>query len=232
MYEDQARSSARARRASTRSPTGRAATTARSSRKRVVERVQCSSEPVAQIELTAPKSGRAPRTVDGVSLGRAGRVRVRRQLGHQHRQRLLRRSPVHAEHLAPTAAAPRPTAEPRQSRGADRDRREDPAAQGCGAWPVCAAALGLHQLTRSGLATGRRSARTGHVSPNAHRRPPVRAARPGGGASAGRPARRPPDQAARPELRHRRQHGAPDRRAPPSVGRTTSSSRSGRGSAR
>ncbi len=67
-------------------------------------------------------------------LGRRRAVRERRQLGHQHRQRVLRWPAVLAEHLdrqrGTGSRTPRPG-------GADPRRREHPCVAGSGAWPTC-----------------------------------------------------------------------------------------------
>ena len=60
-------------------------------------------------------------------LDRRRPVRVRRQLGHQHRQRLLRRPAVQPVAPGPrTAAPPRPARRPGDPGRADPDRREGP----------------------------------------------------------------------------------------------------------
>ena len=74
------------------------------SRKRTDSKV--SRQPVDQVILVGTKApeGPSPRRRRqqrlGRGLGQDRPVRVRRQLVHQHRQRLLRRPAVHAEHLA------------------------------------------------------------------------------------------------------------------------------------
>ncbi|MCV7084127.1 16S rRNA (adenine(1518)-N(6)/adenine(1519)-N(6))-dimethyltransferase RsmA [Mycolicibacterium insubricum] len=66
-------------------------------------------------------------------LGRAGQLRVRRQLGHQHRQRLLRRRAVRRRHLAgPRWRQVRTARRPGHPRRADRHRFEDPGRAGLG----------------------------------------------------------------------------------------------------
>ena len=66
-------------------------------------------------------------------LGCAGRMRGRRQLGHQHRQRLLRRRAVRPEHLgAPGWTAIRAARRPGHPRRTTRDRRGHPGTSGLG----------------------------------------------------------------------------------------------------
>ena len=66
-------------------------------------------------------------------VGRARLLRVQRQLGHQHRQRLLWRRAVQPEHLeAPRWTALRAARRPRHPRRADRNRRGHSGAAGLG----------------------------------------------------------------------------------------------------
>ena len=71
----------------------------------------------------------------------AARVRVRRQLRREHRQRLLRRLPVQRCHLDGLGYPGRPDLEPpaMQDQAAMRLQAES----GWGQWPACSAALGL-----------------------------------------------------------------------------------------
>ena len=72
--------------------------------------------------------------------GTAGGLRVRWQLGHQHGQRLLRRTAVQPEHLAAYGGAgyPNQQSKAEQIRVAERVRTQS----GLGHWPVCGLRLG------------------------------------------------------------------------------------------
>ncbi len=95
------------------------------SRKKVGSKI--TRKPVAQIVLVgtkAPKTEQCAERGRRQCLGQDRPVRVRRQLVDQHRQRLLRRPAVHAEHLARVRRVRH--AEPRQPRPADRGGQEGP----------------------------------------------------------------------------------------------------------
>ena len=118
---------------------------------REVVRQKVLRAPVAQVvEVGTREAGHHQLRRRQHRLGRPRAVRVRRQLGDQHRQRLLRRAAVLARHLACVRrrrpAAARPAARPRSpSPPSSRD-----ASGGYGAWPACAAKLGLpRSLTAS-----------------------------------------------------------------------------------
>ncbi len=87
--------------------------------KRTVAKQQVLRAPVAEIVKVGTK------TIDTGVWDADRRVRVRRQLGHQHRQRLLRRTPVQPRHLGGVRRRAGPAA-PEQPRGADRRRRTRP----------------------------------------------------------------------------------------------------------
>ncbi|VXA90343.1 hypothetical protein CURTO8I2_10035 [Curtobacterium sp. 8I-2] len=112
-------------------------------------------------------------------LGPARAVRVRRQLGHQHRQRLLRRPAVQPRHLAGERWRWQPRL--RQPRGPDRRRRARPrlAGLGCLARMLRPARTERHQ--RCGSRSGRAGARAGSGS--------GRAGRPAAGGSGSGPRR-------------------------------------------
>ena len=74
----------------------------------------------------------------GSRLGRGRPVRVRWQLEHQHRQRLLRRAPVQRIDVAGVRRnAVRAARRPRHPGAADRSRGEGARRPGPGAWPTC-----------------------------------------------------------------------------------------------
>ena len=173
------------------SPTGWSGTTARSSAGSRSTRSPRSPSP--RSSWSAPRSRRAEARREstgggrciGQRVGQARPVRVRRQLVDQHRQRLLRRAAVHAEHLARVRRVRH--AAPHQPRPADRRRQEGPGRRRAGA------VAGLHQQAGPSLSPARTPAR------------PL-------GPRAGRAPRAAAQQAARAELRHRRQHRAAHRR--------------------
>ena len=174
-------------------------------------------------------------------LGLPGAVRVRRQLGHQHRQRLLRRPPVQRRHLArlrrhrlPAPGLPR-----------DPDRRRDAAPRRHRRLRLVARLRGQARpapLTPAGRTPGRvrtRSAIAGTALPgvaatHARMTPPGRpeAPRAGRGACAGGRARPPADQAARARTSSSTPTPCAASCASPASPTTTSSSRSARASAR
>ena len=90
-----------------------------------------SSPPTSSASRSTRSSRSAPRSRSASQLrlrqhrlGRPRAVRVRRQLGHQHRQRLLRRPPVQPRHLAGLRRHRPP--EPAPPRDADRHRDQAP----------------------------------------------------------------------------------------------------------
>ena len=111
---------------------------------RKVVRSSVPRQPVTTMVRSAPSTARARRSRPDDELrrrqqrlGQDRRLRVRRQLGREHRQRLLRRPPVQPRHLAvPTAAPAAPTSNSREAQIAVAERVRA-AEGGYGAWPVC-----------------------------------------------------------------------------------------------
>ncbi len=141
-------------------------------------------------------------------LGRRRRVRVRRQLVDQHRQRLLRRPAVQPEHLEGVRRArPRRPRRPRHQGAADRGRRAHARRPGPrrlahlrqGPGPVRARG-GLPRGGRTGTRPGSRSGPGSRTGSGSRTGPGPRP----GGRSGGRGLRRHPHGAAR-------RHAGPDR---------------------
>ncbi len=126
----------------------RFATASSSARKVLTSDV--SARPSTRSSGSAPRRSRVTRAQLRLRRHRLGlprAVRVRRQLGHQHRQRLLRRPPVQPGHLAGVRRhrPPEPGHAARR-RSPSRPSSATPTG-GYGAWPACSAKLGLPQLT-------------------------------------------------------------------------------------
>ena len=77
-------------------------------------------------------------------LGPARAVRVRRQLGHQHRQRLLRRAAVQPRHVAVVRRPGYPHEASRETQIMIAEKVRA-ATGGYGSWPACSSSLGLPQ---------------------------------------------------------------------------------------
>ena len=100
-------------------------------------------DPVARIERVGTKAA-ASNLASGSTVWDAARpVRVGRQLGHQHRQRLLRRSAVLRSAPGRRTAAPACRATTRRETQIAIATKVRNASGGYGAWPACAASLGL-----------------------------------------------------------------------------------------
>ena len=97
-----------------------------------------SSPPPAPSGGGGPTASPAPAAL-GSRLGRRRPVRVRRQLEHQHRQRLLRRPAVQLIHLAGVRRQRRTRRAPTWPRRSQQIAVAEKvlAAQGPGAWPTC-----------------------------------------------------------------------------------------------
>ena len=91
-------------------------------------------------------------------LGPRRRLRERRQLAHQHRQRLLRWPAVHQPDLAGFGGGRYASRADLASKGAaDRHRPEGARAQGPGAWPVCSVRAGLSRGNGGSVSSASRS---------------------------------------------------------------------------